>query len=149
MGHRRKAHGAPVYELLGGRVHDRIRAYTYLDPTADEAVDVHQTAAVHSDPAVAAQRAVEEVENLGFTAVKFDPAGPYTVYDGYMPPLVTGLINGTSHILRVRAVTTGAGPSSSVSATPLVPAPTGLVAMPDGRVLDRSGRQGCVRACIR
>jgi galactonate dehydratase len=82
-----KAHGVPVYELLGGKVHDRLRAYTYLYPTTDEASDVYQDASVYSDPAVAAQRAAEEVENLGFTAVKFDPAGPYTVYDGYMPPL--------------------------------------------------------------
>ncbi|MDG2025525.1 MAG: mandelate racemase/muconate lactonizing enzyme family protein [Acidimicrobiales bacterium] len=84
-----KAHGVPVYELLGGKVHDRLRAYTYLYPTPDEAVDVYQydTTSVYLDPDVAAQRAAEEVENLGFTAVKFDPAGPYTVYDGYMPPL--------------------------------------------------------------
>jgi len=82
-----KAHGVPVYELLGGKVHDRVRAYTYLYPTVDEAADVYQDAAVYTDPAVAGQRAAEEVENLGFTAVKFDPAGPYTVYDGYMPPL--------------------------------------------------------------
>ena len=27
-----KAVGKPVYELLGGRVHDRLRIYTYLYP---------------------------------------------------------------------------------------------------------------------
>ncbi len=81
-----KAVGKPVYELLGGRVHERLRSYTYLYPTADESDTVHGDAAVYTDPAVAAQRAAEEAA-LGFTAVKFDPAGPYTVYDGHMPPL--------------------------------------------------------------
>ncbi len=77
-----KAVGKPVYELLGGRVHDRLRSYTYLypDPTASD------DAAVYTDPRVAAEAAVKEVER-GFTAVKFDPAGPYTVYDGHMPTL--------------------------------------------------------------
>ncbi len=80
-----KSVGKPVYELLGGRVHDRLRSYTYLypDPTA---ADVYADAAVYTDPQVAAEAAVKEVER-GFTAVKFDPAGPYTVYDGHMPPL--------------------------------------------------------------
>ncbi|MDW3220387.1 MAG: mandelate racemase/muconate lactonizing enzyme family protein [Acidimicrobiales bacterium] len=85
-----KAHGVPVYELLGGRVHDRLRAYTYLYPAPAEAMDVYEYGhPVYTDPAVAAARAAEEVERLGFTAVKFDPAGPYTVYDGHMPPLET------------------------------------------------------------
>lgn len=83
-----KAHGVPVYELLGGRVHDRLRAYTYLYPRPEEALDVYEYGhPVYTDPAAAAERAAEEVEGLGFTAVKFDPAGPYTVYDGHMPPL--------------------------------------------------------------
>ena len=83
-----KAHGVPVHELLGGRVHDRLRAYTYLYPRPGEALDVYEYGhPVYTDPDAAAQRAVEEVEELGFTALKFDPAGPYTVYDGHMPPL--------------------------------------------------------------
>jgi len=81
-----KSVGKPVYELLGGRVHDRLRSYTYLYPSAEEADDVHGDAAVYSDPDVAAERAAEYVAQ-GFTAVKFDPAGPYTVYDGRQPDL--------------------------------------------------------------
>ncbi|MDP6343346.1 MAG: mandelate racemase/muconate lactonizing enzyme family protein [Alphaproteobacteria bacterium] len=72
--------GKPVYELLGGQVHERLRSYTYLYPRDGDATDVY------SDPDLAAERAAEEVAR-GFTAVKFDPAGPYTVYDGRQPDL--------------------------------------------------------------
>ena len=81
-----KAVDKPVYELLGGQVHERLRSYTYLYPTADDGPDPFNENRVYSDPQLAAQRASEEVER-GFTAVKFDPAGPYTVHDGHMPSL--------------------------------------------------------------
>ncbi len=71
--------GAPVADLLGGVVHERVRTYTYLYPTA-ELPDVY------TDPEQAAARAVQEVD-AGFTAVKFDPAGPYTAFDGHQPSL--------------------------------------------------------------
>ncbi len=64
--------GKPVYELLGGQVHERLRSYTYLYPDGDEDV--------YGDPHAAAKRAAEYVD-LGFTAVKFDPVGPYTAFD--------------------------------------------------------------------
>ena len=64
----------PVYELLGGRVHERLRSYTYLYPQDGDRTDVYQ------DPDLAAQRASEYVEQ-GFTAVKFDPVGPYSAFD--------------------------------------------------------------------
>ncbi|MDJ0941846.1 MAG: mandelate racemase/muconate lactonizing enzyme family protein [Kiloniellales bacterium] len=75
-----KALDKPVYELLGGRVHERLRSYTYLYPEAGE------DDRVYSDPDLAAERAAVCVAR-GFTAVKFDPAGPYTVYDGRQPDL--------------------------------------------------------------
>jgi 2-dehydro-3-deoxyphosphogalactonate aldolase len=75
-----KAVGKPVYELLGGRVHDRLRAYTYLYPEPDDSGDVY------SDPELAATRAAEYVA-LGHTAVKFDPAGPYSSFDPRQPGL--------------------------------------------------------------
>ena len=81
-----KAVGQPVYQLLGGRVHERLRSYTYLYPSERDGPDAFEANRVYSDPGLAAQRAVEEVER-GFSAVKFDPAGPYTVYDGRMPSL--------------------------------------------------------------
>ena len=65
----------PVYNLLGGRVHERLRSYTYIYSRPGDKVDVYQ------DPDLSAQRAVELVAQ-GFTAIKFDPAGPYTAFDG-------------------------------------------------------------------
>ena len=69
-----KEAGKPVYELLGGRVHERLRSYTYLYPEPQDGKHVY------SDPGAAAARARQYVDQ-GFTAVKFDPAGPYTVFD--------------------------------------------------------------------
>ncbi len=76
--------GRPVYDLLGGRVHESLRSYTYLYPPND--VDVYQDHPVYSDPDAAAEKAVAEMER-GFTAVKLDPAGPYTAFDGRQPDL--------------------------------------------------------------
>jgi len=73
-----KALDKPCYELLGGQVHERLRSYTYIYPRPGE------DDSVYHDPDLAAERALEYVE-LGFTALKFDPAGPYTVYDGRQP----------------------------------------------------------------
>ena len=70
----------PVYELLGGRVHEKLRAYTYLYPKEGDKTDVY------ADPDLAAERAAQEVAR-GFTAVKFDPAGPYTTFDPRQPSL--------------------------------------------------------------
>ena len=69
-----KAVDKPVYELLGGRVHEKLRSYTYLYPEPSDQTDVYK------DPDLAAQRAVEYVK-LGFTAVKFDPVTPYSAFD--------------------------------------------------------------------
>ncbi len=74
-----KAHDVPVYQLLGGKFHDRLRTYTYLYPkdlTSDaEAPDVYH------DGDAAAERALEYIE-MGFTAIKQDPAGPYSFQGG-------------------------------------------------------------------
>ena len=75
-----KALGRPVYELLGGRVHERFRAYTYLYTEPDDAVDVY------TDPDLAAERAAAYVAK-GFTALKFDPVGPYSAFDPRQPSL--------------------------------------------------------------
>ncbi len=64
----------PVYELLGGMVREKLRTYTYLYPSEDDKKNVYE------DPELAAERASEYV-GLGFTAIKFDPVGPYTIYD--------------------------------------------------------------------
>jgi galactonate dehydratase len=71
-----KAADKPVYELLGGMVNERLRSYTYLYPkNAKGEYD-------YDDPDLAAECAAENVKR-GFTAVKFDPAGPYTAYSGH------------------------------------------------------------------
>lgn len=79
-----KAVDKPVYELLGGKVHERLRSYTYLYP-ADNA-DANSADPVYSNPQVAAERALSYTHQ-GFTAVKFDPAGAYTTFDPHQPEL--------------------------------------------------------------
>ncbi len=69
-----KAVDKPVYELLGGQVHEKLRSYTYLYPQEGD------RASVYDDPDMAAERAAEVVAQ-GFTAVKFDPARPYSAFD--------------------------------------------------------------------
>jgi 2-dehydro-3-deoxyphosphogalactonate aldolase len=70
-----KEAGQPVYKLLGGQVHERLRAYTYIYPRPGDQTDVYH------DPDLAAERAAEYL-GQGFTALKFDPAGPYSAFDG-------------------------------------------------------------------
>jgi galactonate dehydratase len=77
-----KALDQPVYALLGGKVNERLRSYTYLYP--DETQDA---ATFYNDADMSAERAAAYVEQ-GFTAVKFDPAGPYTIYDPHQPAVV-------------------------------------------------------------
>ena len=74
-----KVDDQPVYHLIGGKVRERLRSYTYIYPDAAD-----HSASVYSDPDVAANRAARYLED-GFTALKFDPAGPYTIYDGRQP----------------------------------------------------------------
>ena len=70
-----KEAGQPVYKLLGGKVHERLRSYTYIYPRPGDQTDVYD------DPDLAAERAADYVAQ-GFTALKFDPAGPYSAFDG-------------------------------------------------------------------
>lgn len=72
----------PIYNLLGGQLNEKLRTYTYLYPEAGDSTDVYV------DPDLAAERAAQYVA-MGFTAVKFDPAGPYTVMGGHQPSLET------------------------------------------------------------
>lgn len=75
-----KSVGKPAYDLIGGKVHERLRTYTYLYPESGDTADVYV------DPTLAAERAAAYVEH-GFTAVKFDPAGPYSTLDPRQPSL--------------------------------------------------------------
>jgi 2-dehydro-3-deoxyphosphogalactonate aldolase len=76
-----KEAGQPVYNLLGGQVHEKLRSYTYIYARPGDATDVYR------DPDLAAERAAEYL-GQGFTALKFDPAGPYSAFDGRQLSLV-------------------------------------------------------------
>ena len=76
-----KARGRPVHALWGGRLRERLRSYTYLYPGPGE-----DPAGFYNDPDASAACAARMVE-VGFTAVKFDPAGPYTIHGGHQPTL--------------------------------------------------------------
>ncbi|MEM9426504.1 MAG: mandelate racemase/muconate lactonizing enzyme family protein [Pseudomonadota bacterium] len=69
----------PVWALLGGRVNDRVRAYSYLYPLPH-----HPLPAFWGDSDMAAEAALDLVAR-GYTAIKFDPAGPYTIRGGHQP----------------------------------------------------------------
>ena len=71
----------PVWALLGGLVNKRVRAYSYLYPLPQ-----HDMNAFWTSPTQAGESAKALVDQ-GYTAVKFDPAGPYTVYGGHQPAM--------------------------------------------------------------
>ncbi|MAC79739.1 MAG: isomerase [Rhodobacteraceae bacterium] len=71
----------PVHALIGGRMNNRIRAYSYLYPLPQ-----HPLPGFWISPEQAAESALDLVAR-GYTAVKFDPAGPYTIRGGHMPAM--------------------------------------------------------------
>jgi galactonate dehydratase len=76
-----KARNRPVWALLGGKMNHRIRAYTYLYP------EPHLDAAEFWVNADWQAEEAARLADLGFTAVKFDPAGPYTIRGGHNPAM--------------------------------------------------------------
>jgi galactonate dehydratase len=74
-----KARGRPVHALLGGKINERLRSYTYLYPAPGK-----ESADFWVSPDAAAEAALRFVD-MGFSAVKFDPAGPYTIRGGHDP----------------------------------------------------------------
>jgi 2-dehydro-3-deoxyphosphogalactonate aldolase len=77
-----KALGKPLHALLGGKVHGKLRSYTYIYPKIEDG----ESESIYWDPERSARRAAEYVA-AGFTAVKFDPAAPYSVFDPRQPSL--------------------------------------------------------------
>lgn len=71
----------PVHALIGGRMNDKLRAYSYLNPLPH-----HDLTDFWNSPEMAAESALDLVAR-GYTAVKFDPAGPYTKRGGHMPAM--------------------------------------------------------------
>jgi L-alanine-DL-glutamate epimerase-like enolase superfamily enzyme len=76
-----KSRERPVWALIGGMMNERIRAYTYLYPLPH-----HPLPDFWISPDMAAQAAADCVAR-GYTAVKFDPAGPYTMRAGHQPAM--------------------------------------------------------------
>lgn len=90
-----KSLGRPVHGLIGGRINERLRSYTYLYPDAGQD---HAEFWVNADwQAEAAAARVAE----GFTAVKFDPAGPYTIRGGH-DPAMTDIGRSVAFCARIR-----------------------------------------------
>ena len=71
----------PVWALLGGLMNERIRAYSYVYPLKHHDLDTFWYSAD-----MAAEGATDLVDK-GYTAIKFDPAGPYTLRGGHMPAM--------------------------------------------------------------
>lgn len=76
-----KTRDRPVWALLGGKMNEKLRSYTYLYPDPG-----HPLPAFWTSPDMAAEAAATRVAQ-GFTALKFDPAGPYTIHSGHMPAM--------------------------------------------------------------
>lgn len=76
-----KSRDRPVWALIGGLMNERLRAYSYLYPLPQHTLPEFWTSAE-----MAAESAADLVER-GYTAVKFDPAGPYTMRGGHQPAL--------------------------------------------------------------
>ena len=76
-----KERNRPVWALLGGKINESIRAYSYLYP-----LENHDLKSFWTSPEDAAESASDLVSR-GYTALKFDPAGPYTMRGGHQPAL--------------------------------------------------------------
>ena len=76
-----KARNRPVWALNGGRMNDRLRSYTYIYPGPGQ-----DPIEFWASPDQQAEAALHYVDQ-GFTALKFDPAGPYTIRGGHQPAL--------------------------------------------------------------
>lgn len=79
-----KATNQPIYNLMGGKVHERLRSYTYLYPALDP--ETLSAADFHGDPDAAPNR-LQQYMDMGFTAVGFDPIMPMGSFDPRMPSL--------------------------------------------------------------
>ena len=79
-----KSAGKPVYDLLGGKCRETIRSYTYIYPEDGDVYPEDEEDNVYTNPDKVAERALDYLA-MGFNALKFDPAGPYTVYDPHQP----------------------------------------------------------------
>lgn len=87
-----KYFGQPVYQLLGGAVRKRVRAYSYIyhDPERSEHKDIDGHWALWLQPERCAERAAEMAED-GFTALKLDPINSGDTWGNPSKPWQLGL----------------------------------------------------------
>ncbi len=97
-----KAHDVPVYKLLGGKFYDRLRTYTYIYPNKvdENGMPAADEGDVYHDGDAAAEAALRYVE-MGWTAVKQDPAGPYS-FQGGRELSLTELSRSEYNVKRIR-----------------------------------------------
>ncbi len=74
-----KAVDQPVYNLLGGKVNEKLRSYTYLYPAEPPEGEI-AIGNIHGDSELAPKRA-EHYMKLGFTALGYDPVMPMGSFD--------------------------------------------------------------------
>ncbi|MEM0988510.1 MAG: mandelate racemase/muconate lactonizing enzyme family protein [Pseudomonadota bacterium] len=79
-----KAADKPIYDLWGGKSREKIRSYTYMYPAEGDVYPDPEANNIYNNPDIAAERALDYLA-LGFNALKFDPAGPYTAYSPHQP----------------------------------------------------------------
>lgn len=91
-----KAANQPVYELIGGKVRDKLRCYTYLYP-------LDRDGSYNYDNVELAVECAQQNMELGFTALKFDPAGPYSAFSGHQLSL-EALEKSATFCQRIREV---------------------------------------------
>jgi len=90
-----KAVDLPIYNLMGGKVNERLRSYTYLYP----AIDPEKLTAkdFHGDPDEAPNR-LQQYMDMGFTAVGYDPVMPMGSFDPRQ--LSLGALEGAERFTR-------------------------------------------------
>ena len=92
-----KALDQPIYNLIGGKYHEKLRSYTYLWPAPDDT----SRKSPHTDPEAAAKSATAHVAD-GFTALKFDPLIDVMGTEDPREPPLDRLENATNVVRAVR-----------------------------------------------
>ena len=97
-----KALNQPIYNLMGGQYHEKLRSYTYLNPLPGDT----KRRNVFTDPVAAGESAAWCLKQ-GFTAVKFDPVA--NLHQPYEPVEASSgvLDNGEAVVKSVREAVGG------------------------------------------
>jgi len=77
-----KETGQPVYNLLGGKLRDGCRSYTYIYPNEKLGSEVYSSLDLSIERALV-------YKEMGFSALKFDPLVNYSAFDPHSPTAET------------------------------------------------------------